>query len=184
MHQMKQPHIMFPIPCFIEPIDVEKINFKEPDLEYESTFLSRTPTTKDRDKLTDLSELYLYSEIEKCINQFSTDPFYISQVWRNKYKKTDWQDPHIHSGPCQWSFIIYDTVKEGKTVFMHPSRKDIMNQWEVYSDVLPMDFIPKVPSKHIIIFPSWVEHYVADGNEGITISGNIHLKTDPFYITK
>ncbi len=174
---MKQPHIMFPIPCFIEPIDVEKINFKEPDLEYGSSFLSKTQTTQWRDKLTDLSYLYLYSEIEKCINQFSTDPFFISQVWRNKYEKTDWQEPHIHSGLCQWSFIIYASVKEGKTVFMHPSRKDMMNQWEVYSDVLQMDFIPKVPSKHIIIFPSWIEHFVTSGNEGTTISGNIHLQS-------
>jgi hypothetical protein len=175
---MKNPQVMFPILCFIEPIDLEKIQFCDPDLEYSDSFLSRTPTTMGRDRLTEDSYHYLCSEIAECIGQFSDEPFFISQVWRNKYEKTDWQDPHIHSG-AQWSFVIYNTVEEGKTVFMHPSRKDIMNQWGIYSNIIPMDFIPNLPPKHIIIFPSWIEHYVLNGNEGITISGNIHLEKPP-----
>ena len=99
-------------------------------------------------------------------------------MWRNKYTKADWQDPHIHSG-AQWSFIIYESVESSKTVFMNPSRKVIMNQWAMYGNVIPMDFIPQIPSGHIVIFPSWVEHFVTSGNEGTTIAGNIYLTEPP-----
>ena len=99
-------------------------------------------------------------------------------MWRNKYTKADWQDPHIHSG-AQWSFIIYESVEYSKTVFMNPSRKVIMNQWAMYGNVIPMDFIPKIPSGHIVIFPSWVEHFVTSGNEGTTIAGNVYLAEPP-----
>ena len=174
---MRQPQVMFPIPCFIEPVDLEKIKFKD-EPKFKKSFLSRVKTTLGNDSLTDESYGYLCSVLYECIGQFSDKPFYIGQIWRNEYEKKDWQNPHIHSG-AQWSFIIYYTVEESKTVFMSPARKEIMNQWGVYSEVLPMDFIPKVPPKHIVIFPSWVEHFVVDGNEGITISGNIYLTEPP-----
>lgn len=174
---MKQPQVMFPIPCFIEPVDLEKIKFKESG-NYEKSFLSNVSTTLGKDSFTDESYSYICGIISECICQFSNEPFYIGQVWRNNYKKTDWQDPHIHSG-AQWSFVIYDTVESSKTVFMSPARKEIMNQWGMYANTIPMDFIPNVPPGHIIIFPSWVEHFVMSGNEGVTISGNVYLTEPP-----
>ena len=62
---------------------------------------------------------------------------------------------------------------------MNPSRKVIMNQWAMYGDVIPMDFMPQVPSGTIIIFPSWIEHFVTSGNEGTTIAGNVYLQQPP-----
>ena len=62
---------------------------------------------------------------------------------------------------------------------MNPARKVIMNQWGMYADTIPMDFIPQVPAGHIVIFPSWIEHFVMNGNEGTTIAGNVYLQEPP-----
>ena len=62
---------------------------------------------------------------------------------------------------------------------MNPSRKLIMNQWAMYGTAISMDFIPNAPAGSIIIFPSWIEHFVTSGNEGTTISGNVYLTTPP-----
>ena len=71
-------------------------------------------------------------------------------------------------------FVIYVDVEESKTVFLSPSRHNQMNQWGYLGDAFPLDFSPKVSPGNIIIFPSFIEHFVPPGNEGITISGNIY----------
>ena len=172
---MKNPHAILAAPFFIEPIELDKISLVSET--YEPSYLSGVPTTMGTDKFTDESYEYVKSFIKECIGQFLQDDFFLGQVWRNKYTKSDWQDPHIHSG-AQWSFIIYEDVECSRTVFMNPSRKVIMNQWAMYGNVLPMDFMPRISSGHIVIFPSWIEHFVTSGNEGTTIAGNVYL-TDP-----
>ena len=62
---------------------------------------------------------------------------------------------------------------------MNPSRKLIMNQWAMYGSAISMDFIPNAPAGSIIIFPSWIEHFVRSGNKGTTISGNVYLTAPP-----
>ena len=173
---MRNPNAIFPTPFFIEEIDLDKVKLNSDS--YESSYLSGIKTTMGTDSFSDESYEYVYGLIEEFIGQFLKDPFYIGQVWRNKYTKTDWQDPHIHSG-AQWSFIIFESVEHSRTVFMNPSRKVIMNQWAMYGEVIPMDFMPQIPSGNIIIFPSWIEHFVTSGNEGTTIAGNIYLNEPP-----
>ena len=97
MSDFKKPNPIFWMPFFIEPIDVDKLEFKE-EPNYKPTFISRTPTTMEEDCLTDESYNYLGRLIWECIGQYTEKPFFIGSVWRNKYGKTDWQDPHIHSG--------------------------------------------------------------------------------------
>ena len=92
----------------IEPIDLDKISF-DTEAEYTPSFMSRIPTTLGGDALSNESYQYIHGIIGECIGQFLNEPFVIGQTWRNKYSKTDWQDPHIHSG-AQWSFIIYVSV--------------------------------------------------------------------------
>ena len=175
---MRNPNAIFPAPFFIEPIDLDKISFQDDGVEFGPTFLSDIPTSLGKDLLTDETYEYLHGVIGECIGQFSNDPFWIGQAWRNRYTKTDWQDPHIHSG-AQWSFIIYNSVEHSRTVFMNPARKVIMNQWGMYADTIPMDFVPNIPAGHIIIFPSWIEHFAMSGNEGETIAGNVYLQEPP-----
>ena len=172
----KQWNPIFSVPFFIEEVDLNKIQLVSD--EYDESFLSGIKTTMGKDRFVDESYEYINEVIYQCIGQFSDQPFRIGQVWRNKYNKEDWQDPHIHSG-AQWSFIIYESVEHSRTVYMNPARKVIMNQWGMYAETIPMDFIPKVPSGHIVIFPSWIEHFVMNGNEGTTIAGNIYLQEPP-----
>ena len=61
---------------------------------------------------------------------------------------------------------------------MNPARKE-HESMGMYAQTIPMDFIPEIPSGGMIIFPSWVEHFVMSGNEGSTISGNIYLVDPP-----
>ena len=173
---MRNPHAIFAAPFFIEPIDLDKIKLVSE--QYEKSYLSGIETTMGTDKFTDESYEYVKSFIKECIGQFLQDDFFLGQVWRNKYTKADWQDPHIHSG-AQWSFVIVESVEHSNTVFMNPSRKLIMNQWAMYGTAISMDFIPNAPAGSIIIFPSWIEHFVTSGNEGTTISGNVYLTTPP-----
>jgi hypothetical protein len=177
MDNFKQPNPVFWMPFFIEKIDISKLEFKE-EPEYKPTFISRTPTTMEADELTQESYNYLGRILWECIGQYTEKPFYIGSVWRNKYEKTDWQDPHIHSG-AQWSFVIYVDVEESKTVFLSPSRHNQMNQWGYLGHAFPIEYMPKVSSENIIIFPSFIEHFVPPGNEGITISGNIYYDQPP-----
>ena len=175
---MSEPIPVFHTPCFIQEIDLDKVSFRDEDAEFSPSFMSGIPTTLRKDELTQESYEYLHGIIGECIGRFSNDPFWIGQTWRNRYEKNDWQDPHIHSG-AQWSFIIYKSVEHSRTVFMNPARKTIMNQWGMYMNTIPMDFVPIIPSGHIIIFPSWIEHFVMSGNEGETISGNVYLQEPP-----
>ena len=94
---MRNPNAIFPVPFFIEPIDLEKIYFKSNEVEYQPSFMSGIPTTLGHDYLSDESYQYLHGIIGECICQFIDDPFVIGQTWRNKYTKSDWQDPHFHS---------------------------------------------------------------------------------------
>ena len=175
---MKQPIHIFSAPFFIEKIDLDKIKMAD-DADYHKSYLSHIPTTMGTDSFTEESYHYVHGVIEDCIGQFLPDrPFYIGQVWRNKYTKTDWQDPHIHSG-AQWSFIIYESVEHSRTVFMNPARKVIMNQWGMYVDSIMTDFFPQIEPGHICIFPAWVEHFVTSGGEGVSIAGNCYLQQPP-----
>ena len=144
------------------------------------TYIPRTSFSKTRDFFSSQISTSLSSGV--FISEFSDEPFVIGQAWRNKYVKSDWQDPHIHSG-AQWSFVIYKSVGVSRTVFMNPARKVIMNQWGMYADKIPMDFVPEIPDGHIVIFPSWIEHFVMSGNEGETISGNVYLQEPPRGVT-
>ena len=48
MNEFKQPNPVFWMPFFIEPIDVDKLEFKE-EPNYKTNFISRTPTTMEED---------------------------------------------------------------------------------------------------------------------------------------
>ena len=84
------------------------------------------------------------SLIKECIGQFLPDDFLLDKCGGTDTLK-DRLARSSYSFWAQWSFIIYESVECSKTVFMNPSRKVIMNQWAMYGNVIPMDFIPKIP---------------------------------------
>ena len=164
MNEFKQPNPVFWMPFFIEPIDVDKLEFKE-EPNYKPTFISRTPTTMEEDCLTDESYNYLGRLIWECIGQYTDKSFFIGSVWRNKYGK-DLLARSPYSFCAQWSFVIYVDVEESKQFSYLQVDIIKMNQWGYLGDAFPLDFSPKVSPGNIIIFPSFIEHFVPPGNEG------------------
>lgn len=100
---------------------------------------------------------------------------HIGHVWRNRYRETDYQDPHIHPN-SQWSFIVYETVENSRTSFFNPSMGLIQNQLGNCSGAFPLDYKPQLKKGDIIIFPSFLMHSVNSGQVGTTVSGNVYMK--------
>ena len=164
---------IFSLPIFIDAVDLNKINIS--DEKFERIWLSETPSTMGKPH-TIPSETYEYLVevfIRNLDNLVGPNPRF-GQIWRNKYDETDWQDIHIHPN-CAWSFIIYESVAESKTVFMNPNFKDIQNHWGENVEGFPLDFRPNLEAGKIIIFPSFLQHFVRPGGKGTTISGNVYM---------
>ena len=171
---------LFAIPIFEDVVDLDKIHIESN--EYESTWDSDIKTSFGTDhKIAEETWQHLNEVISRNINQIncSYENARIDGIWRNVYKKSDYQDPHIHPH-SQWSFIIYETVLRSKTMFFNPSMKDIQNQ--ISGGGIPdflLDYKPNLESGSIIIFPSFLMHMVCHGAEGTTISGNVYLDYRP-----
>jgi hypothetical protein len=166
---------LFSIPIFVDQVDLTKIQITETG--YDATWLSDVKTNYlHQPEIHPDTFDYLSGVIDKHLSITGTykNPT-IGAIWRNAYSKTDTQEVHIHAG-FQWSFIIYETVQESKTVFLNPAWKTIENQMGIYAPAFPMNYRPKVGPGTIIIFPSFIEHHVLAGNEGTTIAGNIRLE--------
>jgi len=164
---------IFSTPVFIDTVDLTKIDIS--DEPTEPTWLSETPSTFTKEhKIAPATFEYLVEIItENLQNLVGPNPRF-GPIWRNKYKEHDWQDIHIHPNSA-WSFIIYETVKESKTVFMNPLFRDIQNHLGTNVEGFPLDFRPELTAGDMIIFPSYLEHFVRPGSIGSTISGNIYM---------
>ena len=164
----------FTIPFFIDKVDLDKI--KVSDEPTDSIWLSKVPTSfLHEHKIEDETIEHLIEIITRNLGQDLVGPNpRFGKIWRNKYSEHDWQDIHIHPN-CQWSFIIYESVNSSKTVFLNPSFKDVQNQLGMTVPGFPLDFRPELKKGDIIIFPSFIEHFVMPGNIGSTISGNIYI---------
>ena len=49
----------------------------------------------------------------------------------------------------------------------------------MYDAYFNMDYRPELHNGDIIIFPSFVEHYVLSGGTGTTIAGNVFVTPSP-----
>jgi hypothetical protein len=165
---------MFHVPFFIDKIDLSRIDIG--DAPYEKVWLSETPSTIGKNHEIPKSTFeYLIEIFTKNLGAdlIGNNPRF-GQIWRNKYEEHDWQDIHIHPR-SSWSFVIYETVEKSNTVFMNPLFKDIQNQFGTNVKEFPLDFRPECEKGDIVIFPSFIEHFVRPGNIGTTISGNVYM---------
>lgn len=164
---------IFSIPIFIDTVDLTKISIDEQP--YEPCWLSNTPSSFGKDhQISDETITHLVEIFNRNLGELVGSNPRFGKIWRNKYSRTDWQDIHIHPH-CTWSFIIYESVTESKTVFMNPNYKDIQNHLGMNLKEFPLDFRPQLSTGDIIIFPSFLEHFVRPGSEGTTISGNLYM---------
>jgi len=171
---------IFSTPIFIDDIDLSKVNLLSESFktQWESNTLSShgEPNTLKHEEVN-----YLLNLIVKNLNEFISDKFEIklNDMWRNKYKLGDFQDKHVHI-KHDFSFIIYEEVKESKTVFVHPIQQLLLEKYgygdEQMSCIFNHQHEPKCKAGQIIIFPSYLEHYVkSNDEETITIAGNIKV---------
>jgi len=167
---------LFAIPIFEDKVDLSKIHV-ESDA-YSPTWDSGVNTSfGSNQSIPDETWEHIGEVVIKNINTIpcSYSNARIDKIWRNVYTERDYQDPHIHPH-CQWSFIIYETVPESKTIFFNPSMRDIQNHMShAGMPYFPLDYRPKLEQGSIIIFPSFLMHMVVHGNTGSTIAGNIKL---------
>jgi hypothetical protein len=165
---------LFSIPIFIDTIDLSKIDIGNPPTD--RIWLSETPSTMGQEhKIKEETYSHLTEVFVKNLGPELIGPNpRFGEVWRNVYDENDWQDIHIHPH-ASWSFIIYETVEESRTVFMNPLYRDIQNHLGTNVKGFPLDFRPELKAGNIIIFPSFIQHFVRPGNVGSTISGNVYM---------
>ena len=167
---------IFATPIFTFEVDMDKLVVPYQPKDYKPTFESKLKTTYTRQHVPNETYAYLRSVIAPALNSLQ-DPWKTMKfvdLWRNRYEEHDYQATHLHP-KTQWSFIIYEDV-ESKTLFMHPAHKLIQNQAHaMFTKDHEYIFEPKLPAGNMILFPSWIEHQVVQGNKGHTIEGNIQL---------
>ena len=127
--------------------------------------------------LTDAMTLFLKQLLKNSDPvdyQFSLD---FSAPWINYYKKGHYQEVHNHL-PSHFSYCYYVKlpVNSGDTIFI--------NSDHTYNSLIPFKttanrFIPLINEGDLIIFPSYLNHYVTDNKSDesrITIAGNIKIE--------
>ena len=168
-------HEFFTVPIFTDKVDLDKIKIVDKD--QQPTFRSGVMTSLRCEKEVSHETMeHLTEIIKRNIDSLGVKygHFGIEEIWRNTYTNQDFQDPHIHCY-SQWSFIIYEDVDISRTVFLNPYRFRVETQMAMYDQYFCMYLRPELHNGDIIIFPSFVEHYVLSGGTGSTISGNVFL---------
>jgi len=165
---------LFSIPLLIDDIDCSKVNI---DVEGSLiSFGSELNTTFDLVNKVDQNSLdYIYKIIVKNLNEVISVPYIAKpgNIWKNYYKQNDFQEKHIHGG-SDFSYIIYDSLNSN-TVFVHPAHYLIKEKYGD-KDIFQTEFSIDDKLSKIIIFPSFLEHYVTkQKSSGTTISGNLKI---------
>ena len=166
---------LFSTPLMIDDFDITKLKFVEEGRD--TQFGSEIKTSHGFTNIIEKDSLdYFYSKIVSNLDQVISKPYFVSvhSIWRNYYKKGDWQEKHTHIG-SDFSFIIYDSVKSN-TWLVHPAHYLIQ---EKYKDkkIFDTEIKPHINYGQICIFPSFLEHFVAKAEEqSTTISGNLNIE--------
>jgi len=171
---------IFSIPIWIGNIDANNIKIKETEVkktfgsEVKTSILSSNNMSIDKNSLS-----YLYNTIVRILDKENLPSYQLTlqNIWENYYEESDFQENHIHAR-SDLSFIIYKKVNESNTVFVSPSAKmlDIFYSCKSKNTFFgPPSFKPECRENQIIIFPSFLEHYVKKTSNAITIAGNLNL---------
>ena len=94
-------------------------------------------------------------------------------MWINKYDNNNYQGAHVH--PSDFSFIVYYNTDKSYTVFNSPVKNllDVIKPNE--NKIFLKEYEPNLKKGDIILFPSYLEHWVKPNSNGITIAGNINI---------
>src|SRR5210317_423907 len=160
-------------------IAIKKLNLSNLKIigkRFKKSFESRIKTTIKGDTLFDkksinylniqLTEILSYLLKPYCKNFI----FNVNDIWINKYSKKDYQGSHVH--PDNFSFIIYYKTDKSYTVFNSPV-KSLLESLD--NKIFYRDYESNFQQGDIVIFPSYLEHWVRPNSNNITVSGNIKI---------
>ena len=175
---------LFSTPIWIGNIDASKVKLVEQQLR--PTFESKVNTTFNEgfgSKIQESSLEYLLTSLVSILDETIKLPYkiYLENIWENSYNQEDFQEKHTHPG-SDLSFVIYKKVEQANTVFVNPADK-LLDAYYIHckrkQDLFGCSpFAPKCRENQIIIFPSYLEHYVKKTSNSVTISGNLKLNFD------
>jgi hypothetical protein len=143
---------------------------------FKKTFESKIKTTLNSRTLLSVESMnYLNIQLTNLLSYLmkpycKSFVFNVSNIWINKYDKHTYQGSHIH--PTDFSFIIYYKVNKSHTVFNSPV-KNLLES--IDSKIFNRDYEPNLKKGDMIIFPSYLEHWVKPNSNNITIAGNIKI---------
>jgi hypothetical protein len=133
---------------------------------------------QDNSWLYDLTELYT-NNYDEYFQQFNLRcDMHLIDIWYNEYMKSQYQERHHHL-PADISCIHYIKLHSshyGTTFinpyYLHNASNTLMNHKS------PHTFTPYVEEGDIVIFPSYLEHFVRVQNvdhQRVTLSWNYRL---------
>ena len=165
---------IFPNLIATKNLDLDKFKFVGKN--YKKTFESNIKTTLDgttlfsKDSINylniNLTDMLGYLLKPYCKNFV----FSVDSIWVNKYSKNNYQGSHVH--PSDFSFIIYYKTDKSYTVFNSP----VKNLTESFNNKFFIKhYEPKLKQGDIIIFPSYLEHWVRPNSNNVTVAGNIKI---------
>ena len=165
---------LFPNLIAIKKLDLSQLKIE--GKRFKKTFESKVKTTLNGDTLFDKKSMnYLNIQLTETLSYLlkpycKNFVFNISDVWINKYGKKDYQGSHVHPG--DFSFIIYYKTDKSYTVFNSPV-KSLLESAD--NKIFNIDCELNLKQGDIIIFPSYLQHWVKPNSNNITIAGNIKI---------
>jgi hypothetical protein len=165
---------LFPNLIAIKNLNLSKL--KITGKKFKKTFESDIKTTLKGNTLFDKNSInYLNMELTNILSYLlkpycETFVFNVSGIWMNKYDKNDYQAGHVH--PSDFSFIIYYKVNKSYTVFNSPVKK-LLDSMD--NKIFIKDYEPDLKQGDIIVFPSYIEHWVRPNSNNVTVAGNIKI---------
>lgn len=142
--------------------------------------------TKQNLEITNLVDI-INSQLHDLRDEFGIKDdynFQINNLWININGKVGFNRPHVHPESAV-SGVYYVAVpnNSGNIVFNHPSKTQ---QYHIHPDAVKVSNDLNSSTWHVtpaagllILFPSWLEHYVEPNNsedDRISIAFNAHIK--------
>ena len=173
---MKKVEVHNLFPNFIATKNLNLSNLKFVGKNFNNTFESNIKTTLNGNTLFDKESInYLNINLTEILSYllkpYCEDfTFNVVDIWINRYDNNSYQGSHVHSS--DFSFIIYYKVDKSHTVFNSP----VKNLLESYNtELFFKQYEPNLKEGDIIVFPSYLEHWVKPNSNGITLAGNINI---------
>ena len=159
-------------------IDLTKLKY----ISNSKQFKAYPSQTLRKDNINFLNKEYFFScvkySVDTLMNSYNQKYRYsieIRGVWEHEYENNDFQEDHIHANR-HFSFVIYVKGKSG-TVFKNPIGYLLQAMYHDFDDNLgEYYFEPSLEQGDMIVFPSYIPHFVKKQSNCKTIAGDILIK--------